>query len=94
MNTKIKQRLRKIFNKHDPIGIYENDKINVDEYDPEISGLIIRFKRSKNEDEFLLEIHTLFIKMFSEDIAGSKQRYKKLAHEIYSFLKESLKIRN
>ena len=94
MNTKIKQKLREIFNKHDPIGIYENDKINVDEYDPEISGLIIRFKRSKNEDEFLVKIHALFIKMFSDDIAGPKQKYKKLAQEIYSFLKESLKVRN
>jgi len=84
MNLKLRNKLRKLFNKHDPIGIYENKDVNFDEYDPEISGLIIRFKRSKNEDEFLDELYIVFKNMFSERIAGSKNRYTKLAKEIYN----------
>lgn len=87
MDSKTRNNLRKIFNKYNPISIYQDDKINIDEYDPEINGLILRFKRSKNKDEFLTELHATFIKMFDKNLAGPKSRYKKFANEVYDFLK-------
>ncbi|MBI2136224.1 hypothetical protein HYU06_04075 [Candidatus Woesearchaeota archaeon] len=87
MNSKVKTNLRQIFNRYNPIGIYQDDETNIDEYDPEINRLIIKFKNSKNKDEFLAELHTVFIKMFDKKIAGPKSRYKKLANEVYDFLK-------
>lgn len=90
MHLKLKNKLRELFNKYDPIGIYVGEDINFDEYDPEISGLILRFKRSRNEDEFSDELYTVFKHMFSEDIAGSKSRYTKLSKEVYNLLKKEL----
>ena len=90
MKKKIKNGLREIFNKHDPIGIYFGKETNFDEYDPEISGVIIRFNRSKNVSEFTSEIHNLVTKMFSKEIAGEKSKYKKLAKEVYEFLNKKL----
>lgn len=90
MNSKLKNKLRKIFNKYDPIGIYFGKNINFDEYDPEIKGLIIRFKRSKNLNEFTYEMHNLFQKMFFPEIAGTKKRYKKLSKEVYNLFKTEL----
>lgn len=88
MDTKIRNELRKIFNKYDPIGIYVDDETNSDEYDPEISGLIIRFERSKNKEEFLDEVYTVFKNMFDDKIAGPRIKYRELAYEVYDFLKK------
>ncbi|MBI2653570.1 hypothetical protein HYX02_02040 [Candidatus Woesearchaeota archaeon] len=89
MNSKLKNKLRAIFNKHDPIGIYEDEKTNFDEYDPEIERLIPRFQRSNNLNEFTQEIYDLFQKMFSPELAGPKTRYKKLAKEVYDLLRRN-----
>jgi len=88
MDDKIRDNLRKIFNRYDPIGIYQDDETNFDEYDPEIKGLIIRFNRSKNRDDFLTEVHTVFVNLFDEKIAGQKSKYKDLANEVYDFLEK------
>jgi hypothetical protein len=90
MNDEIRDNLRKIFNKYDIIGIYQDDETNFDEYDPKIEGLIIRFNRSKNKDEFLTEVHTVFVNLFDKQIAGQKSRYKDLANEVYDFLEKQL----
>ena len=90
MDSIIRDKLRDIFNKHDQVGIYFGKGINYDEYDQEINGLIIRFKRSKNLEEFTSEIHTLFINMFDKEIAGQKLKYKKLAKEVYDYLNKVL----
>ena len=90
MDDNTRDNLRKIFNKYDIIGIYQDDETNIDEYDPEIKGLIIRFKRSKNKEDFLTEIHTVFINLFDKGIAGAKSKYKNLANEVYDFLSKKL----
>ena len=90
MNSKLKNKLRKIFNKHDPI-IYFGKDTNFDEYDPEIEGVILRFQRSNNLKKFTEEIYNLFQKMFSQEIAGPISKYKKLAEGVYDLLKSELK---
>jgi len=91
MNSNILSNLREIFNRHDPIGIYFGKEINWDEYDPEISELLVRWRRSKNLKEFTSEIHNVFVKMFDRGIAGPKSKYEKLSKEVYNFLNNKLK---
>ena len=86
MNPEIRDGLRRIFNKYDPIGIYFGEDVNFDEYDPEIDDMLTKFKRSKNLEEFTNEVHATFVRFFDEDIAGPKSEYRKLAEEVYGFL--------
>ncbi len=88
INSKIKDELRRIFNKHDPIGIYENEKVNFDEYDPEINLILKKFRKNMSLENFTDELYKVFIKMFDEQISGPKSRYKKIAKEIYKLLTE------
>jgi hypothetical protein len=90
MNDKLKDKLRRIFNKHDPIGIYFGDEVNFDEYDPEISAVDIRFKRSKNLKEFTEEIIEVFTNMFTKLSASQEKICIDLAKETYTLLKEEL----
>lgn len=89
MDTKTKNKLREIFNKHDPIKIYFGKKINFDEYDPEIRLVPKAFTKSKNKKEFLEEFHQIFIVMFSKEISGPKKKYETLAREVYTFLEKA-----
>jgi len=86
INLKLKDALRRIFNKHDLIDIYENKKINFDEYDPEIRLVLKKIKRDMTLENFTDELHKIFVKMFDERIAGPKSKYKKLSKEVYDFL--------
>lgn len=88
MKAQLKNDLRTMFNKHDPIRIYVDKDTNFDEYDPEIGGLLVRYQRSENLEQFTNELHSLFQKMFGKDIAGPKPRYKKLAKEVFLLLNQ------
>lgn len=88
MNKKLKQKLRKIFIKYDPMKIYLGT--NLDEYDPEINLLQQGFHRGKTFQEFLIEVHSVFIIMFDKKIVGSKSKYKTLAKEVYDCLSHQL----
>ena len=87
-NSKIKNRLREIINKYDPIGIYLDKETNFDEYDPEIEQILKVFNKNKNIKSFTKEIHRIFVRMFDENITGPILKYEKLAKEIYDFFKE------
>lgn len=82
-----KNKLRRIFNKWDVIKIYQSDKINFDEYDPEINKIVNEFNTFKNKSDFLKYVHSIFIKMFDKKIAGNRSRYQKLSDEVYNYLK-------
>lgn len=90
LNLKIRNKLRRIFNKHDVIRIYQSDEVNFDEYDPEIKEIFNRINKFKNKSEFLKNVHLVFIKMFGKDIAGNRNKYKKLSDEVYAYLKNTL----
>lgn len=89
MDQKTLNDLREIFNKHDPIGIFLHKDVNFDEYDSELEGMIIRFNRSKNLDEFVGEVHNVFENMFSPEVAGPKKKYIPLATDVYNYIKEN-----
>ncbi len=87
MDSKLKNKLRKIFNKHDPIGIYFGRNMNFDEYDPEIKQLPSIFYKARSRGKFQEEFYELFVRMFFKNIVGNKVKYKKLAKEVYDLLK-------
>ena len=90
-DSAFKNRLREIFNKYDPIKIYQGEDINVDEYDSEIVKIVEKFNTSFELDTFTNAVHLVFIEMFDEEIAGPRNLYFNLAKEVYEFLTHELK---
>ena len=90
VNHHLRDKLRKIFNKHDPVGIFMHQDVNFDEYDPEIGGLLIRFERSNNLKKFTYEINNVFHNMFS-GMTIRKETLDKLAKDVYELLNSELK---
>jgi hypothetical protein len=77
--------LRKIINKHDPIGLI---KIGApeDEYDAEVATIIVQLYDKKTETEILELVYTEFLRWFNEEsTTGPKAAYKELAQEIYEW---------
>lgn len=85
-DSTFKNRLRKIFNRHDPINLYQGEDINFDEYDNEIIKIVDKFNTSFDLDTFTKAVHLVFIEMFNEEIAGPINLYSNLAKEVYEFL--------
>ncbi len=83
---KLKNELREIFNKHDPIGIYRDKETNFDEYDPEIEQLPLVFNKTSSVKEFADKLHEIFQRMFSKETAGKKANYRELAKDVYKLL--------
>lgn len=88
METKLKNNLRAIFNKYDPMGIYSGKNVNFDEYDPEIEQLPLIFDKKLTLKEFEDRLYKLFQRMFFPEI--DKTKLKKLAKESYILLKQLL----
>ncbi|OGH71879.1 MAG: hypothetical protein A2921_03085 [Candidatus Magasanikbacteria bacterium RIFCSPLOWO2_01_FULL_43_20b] len=82
----ILEKLRKVFNKYNPVGIYYADANNHDEYDLEIKKSVEMFNLSFNVDEFIRNVHKVFIETFDEETAGFVEKYKDLATEVYGIL--------
>lgn len=88
MDEKLINGMRKILNKHDPIGIYYGKKVNYDEYDPEISEILKVYKNCKNARVFTYKVHNIFKHMFSPEIAGNQKRYAQLSKELWNLLND------
>ncbi len=89
MDAKVLNEMRIILNKHDPIGIYFGKKINFDEYDSEINEIYKAFQISKNLVAFIENVHKIFKKWFTPEIAGNKKRYVTLSNELFNHLSQS-----
>jgi len=95
MEKNILKELRRIFNKHDPIAVFIGEKVNFDEYDPEIKVIFSEFQKSNNFEEFKKRFYKVFCKYFSKKIAGNESDYKKMSQEVYDLLKTgNKKLRN
>lgn len=78
-----REKVRKIVNKHDPVKLLKMD-CPVDEYDPEIDEILPALKKVKSVNQLHKKIYDIFVFMFDKDIAGPKERYRKLSEELYS----------
>lgn len=88
MGKELKDTLREILNRHDPIAIYVNKKTNFDEYDPEITRILRVYKRYKDLDGFTDQVYKIFQKMFTIEIAGNRERYVLLSKDLWNLLKK------
>jgi len=67
--------------RHDPIGI--NYESNTDEYEAEVGTILPRLKDCGSADDALTVVHEEFRRWFGPD-AGGKQKYSKMAEEIWN----------
>lgn len=65
----------------DPIGI--NYETNTDEYDPEARAILPRLKECASEKDVARVVHEEFVHLFDAKIAGTMDRYEKVAAEIW-----------
>ncbi len=67
--------------RHDPEGI--NYETNTDEYEPEVGTILPRLRGCHSEDDALRVVHEEFVRWFGADTAGRRERYAKIATEIW-----------
>ena len=82
----LKEKVRDIVNKYDPIGLLKID-CPVDEYDPEIQQIVPKISELNSVDKLQKVVYKIFVDMFDESIAGSKENYRQLSEELYSLRK-------
>ncbi len=83
--SKIRNKLRDIFNKYDVIGIGIG-KENYDEYDPEINELIRVLDKIRSLSQMQKSLLKIFEKMFWKSIV-KEEKIRGLAKDLYDFLK-------
>jgi hypothetical protein len=67
--------------RHDPIGINFED--NTDEYDLEVGTILPRLRLCFSASDTLQVVHEEFVRWFGAETAGSTDRYKEVASEIW-----------
>ena len=70
----------------DPVGI--NFEGNSDEYEPEMGTILPRLRACRSEDDVLSVVHEEFVRWFDAGTAGTKERYRKTAAEIWELWKK------
>ena len=68
--------------RHDPIGI-NFDGENTDEYEPEVETILPRLCDCRSADDALQVVHEEFVRWFESSTAGSPERYREIASEIW-----------
>lgn len=82
MVSALEEEVRRIVNKHDPIGLL---KIGCpsDEYDPEIRKIMPLLMKATSREEFHDVVYHIFVQMFDKKTAGQRKKYGKLSKDIY-----------
>lgn len=74
--------LKSIINKEDPIGLIDFDSPeSLSEYEPEIIQILKVNVNSLSNDELGQRIYNVFVKMFTQEIAGEKEKYYRIAEK-------------
>lgn len=67
--------------RHDPMGI--NFEENTDEYEPEAGTILPRLKHCPSVEDVTTAVHEEFQRWFDPELAGPRERYGKIAQEIW-----------
>ncbi len=67
--------------RHDPAGINFED--NTDEYEPEARTILPKLKDCHSVEDVMTVVHQEFQRWFDPDFAGKRERYRKVAEEIW-----------
>lgn len=73
--------------RHDPEGI--NFETNTDEYEPEVGTILPRLRNCDSEADALRIVHEEFVRWFGADTAVPRERYAKIAAEIWQVWRKS-----
>ena len=74
------EKIREIVNDKDPMNLMGGAPM--DEYDNEVTRILVQLKNTSDEKILSNEIYDIFLKSFGNDI-GSKEKYLELAHRIF-----------
>jgi len=84
-------RVLKILQRHDPMGIYEEDMPHRDAYDPEVGTIVPRLPAASSAEDVQTIVYEEFVRWFytpfGGSIAKSRAAYEKIAHEIWAVWK-------
>jgi hypothetical protein len=75
--------ITKVVNANDPIDLIAMGA-PVDEYSSEVASIAMLGAKDVTEQEMSAAIYVLFCKMFDEKTAGGKEKYAKIAHELFN----------
>jgi type VI protein secretion system component VasA len=73
--------IAEILFRHDPVGINFDD--NTDEYEPEARTILPRLKDCHSVEDVITIVHEEFQRCFDPGFAEPKQKYRKIAEEIW-----------
>lgn len=73
--------IAEILFRHDPAGINFED--NIDEYEPEARTILPRLRACHSVVDVMTAVHEEFQRWFDPDFAGPKEKYRKIAEEIW-----------
>lgn len=82
------RQLREILLEEDPLHIY--NKVNPDEYDPEIVRILPKLETCKSTDDVRRVVYDVFASQFGAKTAGTEERYQRVAERIWPLLSGSL----
>lgn len=85
MQVQLEERIREIVNRYDPIKLIKGGAPD-DEYAPEVKMIAEAFNETKSESALKNRVYSIFVEMFGRDVAGKKNRYRRLAQEIWKRL--------
>jgi hypothetical protein len=78
------RQLRNIINRFDPMHLI-NIGAPADEYEPEVSTILLQLGNVKTKTQTLDLVHQEFCRWFGENVAGERRDYIKLARAIYNW---------
>lgn len=80
-------KMRDIFNRIDPMGVYSNEDNNIDEYDSEIKDIRGNILNCKSERETKKLVLSVFEKWFGKNNTltdWNKEKYNELSREVWN----------
>ncbi len=86
MQSELELRISLVINKYDPIKLLREGAPD-DEYAPEAKMIAETLNEAKSESALKKKVYDIFVEMFGRDVAGKKNKYRRLAQEVYA-LKE------
>ena len=78
----LQEKIRALLLQVDPIGIYDPEARNDDEYDSEIRVILERLPSCQTPQEIQAMLWEVFSGFFTPSIAGSQEHYRDLAQKI------------
>lgn len=81
-HSKLYSELLDLMARHDPMGLVEIGAPD-DEYRPEVERILPRLEDAGSVEDLEQIIHEVFVSLFDEELAGSREHYQDVAVETW-----------